>query len=74
MTSLVLLSAVSCPFLTRISLAPAQCESEHRSSYVRKNGKKPQHQTDYWISNKIAAGLLDPGSHITALMLAVLLA
>lgn len=66
MTSLVLLSVVSCRFLTRISLALAQCESEHRSSYVRKNGEKPQNQTDYWISKKIAAGLLDPGTHITA--------
>lgn len=41
----------------------AQYESQHRPSYVRRNGKQLLCQTDDQISNKIvAARLLDPGT------------
>lgn len=49
--------------LTAVSFWPGlSAWSEHRHSYVRRNGKEPLCQTDYPISNKIAAQLLDPGT------------
>lgn len=49
--------------LSVVILAQTQYESQHRPSYVRRNGKQLLCQTDYQISNKIvAARLLDPGT------------
>lgn len=47
----------------KVIVCPSQYESQHRPSYVRRNGKQLLCQTDYQISNKIvAARLLDPGT------------
>lgn len=51
----------NCPSVPR-SGPDSQLESEHRPSYVRRNGKEPLCQTDYQISNKIATQPLDPGT------------